>query len=188
MNKQTLRQKYLQKRKNLSSRQRETLSLEICDKFFRLPNITDYCVFHIYLPIIRHGEINTFPIIDRLRESGKTIVVPKMNQGEPGMDTCLIHPGSTLKANGYGVPEPADCRQFPAGDIEVVILPLLAYDEEGYRLGYGKGYYDRFLSKLPKPVFKVGLSFFDPIPEKIPRNPWDISMDGCVTPEKIIRF
>ncbi len=121
-------------------------------------------------------------------ESGKTIVVPRMKEGEPDMDTCLILPETSLIPNGYGIPEPADCQVFSIDDIEVVVMPLLAYDQRGYRLGYGKGYYDRFLSKFHHPVFKVGLSYFDPLQEDIEQNPWDVPMDCCVTPGKTIWF
>ncbi len=166
----------------------DELSLKICDEFFLLPNISDYCVFHIYLPIERNIEINTFHIIKRLRECNKTIVVPRMKRGKPDMETCLILPESPLVPNSYGIPEPVDCRWFPVRDIEVVVMPLLAYDQKGYRLGYGKGYYDRFLSKFKRPVFKVGLSYFDPLPGNIERNPWDVPMNCCVTPGKTFWF
>lgn len=187
-NKEQLRKKYLKRRKELPPEKAEQLSTKICDRFLLSPNITDHCVFHIYLPIRKNGEVNTLHIIKRLQSLDKTIVVPRMVPGNTEMETCLLVPDDVLIPNKYGIPEPLECPPFPIENIDVVILPLLSYDNQGYRIGYGKGYYDRFIPNLKKSVLKVGLSFFDPEPKTAAPDKWDIPMQYCVTPEKTIIF
>ncbi len=188
MNKQQLRKIYLKKRKELHTSEIEKLSLKIMEQFMLLPKITNHCVYHIYLPIAKHNEINTLFIIEKLRILKKTVVVPHINDNEGEMDACFLPPNAKMITNRYGISEPEHCQRIYSGNIDVIILPLLSYCEKGYRIGYGKGYYDRFIAGLRKPVFKVGLSFFEPDPAHSTPEVWDVRMNCCVTPEKTIWF
>jgi len=188
MNKHQLRKIYLQRRNKLQPSELEQLSLKISEQFMLLPNIIDNLVFHIYLPITKYNEVNTLHIVGKLRKLKKSVVVPRIKYNKTEMDTCLLLPDTKMISNSYNIPEPECCQQIYTGNIDVLVLPLLSYDIKGNRLGYGKGYYDRFIARLKKPVIKVGLSFFDPDPSIIPSDTWDIPMDYCVTPEKFIRF
>ena len=188
MNKQQLRKIYLQKRKELHVSEIEKLSLKISEQFMLLPNISNHSVYHIYLPIAKHNEINTLYIIEKLRGLKKTFVVPHINDDEGEMDACFLRPNTKMITNRFGISEPEYCQRIYSGNIDVMILPLLSYCEKGYRIGYGKGYYDRFIAGLKNPVFKVGLSFFEPDSTQPTPEPWDIHMDCCVTPEKTIWF
>ena len=71
--------------------------------------------------------------------------------------------------------------------IDLIFLPLLAFDHAGFRIGYGKGFYDTFLPKCRKDVVKVGLSLFDPVP-RLPAEDHDVPMDYCFTPERLYQF
>ena len=188
MNKQQLREIYRQKREELLTSEVEKLSLKISEQFMLLPKITENCVYHIFMPITKHNEINTLHIVKKLWKIKKTIVVPRMNPGKTEMDTCLLLPNTKMISNSYDIHEPECCQRIYTGNIDVMILPLLSYDKKGYRIGYGKGYYDRFIAGLKKPVFKVGLSFFDPDTDHLTSDTWDVPMDCCVTPEKFIQF
>ena len=93
-----------------------------------------------------------------------------------------------IKKNEYNIPEPISGLSVPNEMIDVVFVPLLAYDKQGNRIGYGKGFYDKFLSECKPKVVKIGLSFFEPeeIIEDVYQN--DIKLDFCVNPEQIINF
>ena len=93
-----------------------------------------------------------------------------------------------LKLNKWGIPEPVNGIEIPATQLDVVFIPLLAFDEKGNRIGYGKGFYDRFLNECKEDVIKVGLSFFEATTTIEDTNANDIPLDFCVTPEKIYRF
>ena len=73
-------------------------------------------------------------------------------------------------------------------EIDLVLVPLLAFDQEGYRVGYGKGYYDKFLSQCREDVIKIGLSFFEPVDAISDINQFDMSLNYCVTPQQVYDF
>ena len=104
------------------------------------------------------------------------------------MQHILLTDNTKLKANSWGVPEPLDGIEVPTQKIDLVFLPLLAFDENGNRVGYGKGFYDNFLRECKEDVVKVGLSLFTAEKEITDVNGNDIPLDYCVTPEKIYSF
>ena len=87
-----------------------------------------------------------------------------------------------------GIPEPVDGLEVPASKLDVVFVPLLAFDKKGHRVGYGGGFYDRFLKSCKKDVLKIGLSFFLPELEIEDIHSDDIPLDFCVTPGEVFRF
>jgi len=100
----------------------------------------------------------------------------------------LLTDATVLKVNSLGIPEPTDGIPIPEAAIEVVFIPLLAFDHQGNRVGYGKGFYDRFLSKCNPKTIKIGLSFFTAEEEITEVFPADIPLDYCITPSKIYIF
>ena len=103
------------------------------------------------------------------------------------MDTLQLPPEASFFLDEWGIPVPQESVRVTATKIQVVFVPLLAYDKSGHRLGFGKGFYDRFLASLEQPVLKLGLSFFAP-EERIPVEPHDIPLDYCITPGQIWSF
>ena len=93
-----------------------------------------------------------------------------------------------ITKNAFGIPEPLEGVRIKEDEIEVVFIPLLAYDKKGNRLGYGKGFYDRFLSKCLPQTIKIGLSFFSPTNTLIDTHPNDISLDYVISPKQVYRF
>jgi 5-formyltetrahydrofolate cyclo-ligase len=93
-----------------------------------------------------------------------------------------------IKKNAYNIPEPVDGIEVPSHKIDVVFVPLLAFDKKGHRVGYGKGFYDKFLSECKPDVIKIGLSFFDP--EELITDVFegDVKLDYCVTPNEVHSF
>src|SRR5690606_31403058 len=138
----------------------ESKSLEIANKCLELP-IWQHSNYHIFLSITEKGEINTEYLLHILQGKDKNIVVPKTNFKTQTLSHFLLTDNTIIKKNKWGIPEPEDGIPFPEEKIDVVFVPLLAFDKKGNRVGYGKGFYDRFL-KLCKPdVIKIGLSLFD---------------------------
>lgn len=142
---------------------------------------------HIFLPIVKKREPDTFLMIDWLQENYPNIciVVSKANFEDHSMSH---HPFSIedLQENSYHIPEPQTTTVFE-GKIDMVLVPLLAFDKNGYRVGYGKGFYDRFLSGID--TQKVGISLFEAMVEEIEDvHKDDIRLDFCVTPKQIYQW
>ncbi|WP_417352365.1 5-formyltetrahydrofolate cyclo-ligase [Flavobacterium alkalisoli] len=187
MTKKELRIKYKALRNALSPEETEDKSLAIANMLLKL-DIWDKLYFHLFLSIEEHTEIQTEYILQILAGKDKEIVVSKSDFADCSMTHYLLTDNTRLKKNEYGIPEPVDGLEVPDNKIDVVFVPLLAFDANGHRTGYGKGFYDRFLAKCKNHVIKIGLSFFD-AEEKIDDiNHTDMVLDYCVTPNRIYTF
>ena len=187
MLKHELRKLFLEKRRKLSKGQKAQFDHLIKSAFQKLFPDDAKCV-HIYLPIRSKNEIDTWPIIQELWSNRVEVAVPVTHPVENRMNSTLLTPATKLKESKWGVPEPVFSKEIKNSEIDVVVLPLLAFDRQGYRIGYGQGFYDQFLSSFRKDVIKIGLSYFLPIERITDRGPWDIPMDSCITPEKVFKF
>lgn len=187
MNKTTLRQKYKELRKQLSEEQLEEMSLAIANKVLQLP-IWERTYFHVFLPITEQNEVNTEFILHTLAGKDKEIIISKADFETRTMTHFLLTDNTKIKKNEYNIPEPVDGIEVPSHKIDVVFVPLLAYDKKGNRVGYGKGFYDKFLTECKPDVIKIGLSFFDP--EEIIEDVFegDIQLNYCVTPNEVYLF
>ena len=187
MKKLELRPKYKALRKQLSGSEIEEMSLAIANKLLTLP-IWEKTYFHIFLPITEHHEVNTEFILHLLSGKDKEIIISKSDFETRNMTHFLLTDNTKIKKNEYSIPEPVDGIQVPSDKIEVVFVPLLAFDEKGHRAGYGKGFYDKFLSECKPETIKIGLSFFEA--EELIEDVFagDVQLDYCVTPERIYQF
>ena len=191
MNKTELRKIYQARRKALSEEEAGHLSREICEEFFQQVNLNDVQHLHIFLPIAHHKEINTWLIIRKLQNEypHTGIVVSSTDWKNKRMEHFHLHPHTELKESSLGIPEPVAGEFCPSEKIDLVLLPLLAFDLSGNRVGYGAGFYDRFLASCLLGTKKIGLSFFEATPEPISdTNPLDIPMDACICPGKTFYF
>ena len=183
-----LRRLYKQKRLQLDSKELVCLSDKIAKNVLLFlseqPHIQH---IHVFLPIKRLNEINTFPLIDALMQQNKTIYTSISDHNGREMKTVRLSTNKNYKEDKLGIPVPDEWQTGDDSLIQLILMPLLAYDMEGHRLGYGKGFYDRFLSKFPKEVIKAGLSFFSP-EKRIPVEPHDIPLNICINPNEIIAF
>lgn len=187
MDKVDLRSKYIKKREAFLNEEVQSKSLEIANKCLELP-IWQHLNYHIFLSIVEKGEINTDYLLHILQGKDKNIVVPRTNFKAQTLSHFLLTDNTIIKKNKWGIPEPEDGIPFPEEKIDVVFIPLLAFDKKGNRVGYGKGFYDRFL-KLCKPdVIKIGLSLFDAEDEYISVHNSDVPLNFCITPNIIYRF
>ena len=187
MNKKELRIKYKALRQQFSENELEEKSLAIANQLLKL-NIWQHTYYHLFLPIEEQKEVNTEYILQILAGKDKEIVISKSNFENITMIHFLLTDNTKIKKNEYNIPEPIDGLEVPVNKIDVVFVPLLAYDKKGNRVGYGKGFYDRFLSSCKNEVIKIGVSFFDP-EEKINDDfDNDITLNHCVTPTQSFSF
>ena len=156
-----LRRQYLEKRLALSIEEVDTASLAIANRCLELP-MWEKEIFHLFLSITQKNEVVTNPLLTLLQGRDKSIVVPKILP-EGNLEHILLQDATKIKLNAWGVPEPLSGILIPPEKIEVVFVPLLVFDTQGNRVGYGKGFYDRFLAACSPQVIKVGLSFFEPV-------------------------
>ncbi|SHF97157.1 5-formyltetrahydrofolate cyclo-ligase [Flavobacterium segetis] len=187
MKKSEIRLKYKGLRKEFSEREIEEISLAIANNLLKLP-IWQKTYFHIFLPITEHNEVNTEFILHLLSGKDKEIIISKSDFETRNMTHYLLTDNTKIKKNTYNIPEPVDGIEVPSIKIQVVFVPLLAFDKKGHRVGYGKGFYDKFLSKCRPQTIKIGLSFFEA--EELIEDIFegDVQLDYCVTPEKVYKF
>lgn len=187
MKKDELRREYKQKRNELSVLDRNKKSREIAQNFFGLlKDLPEVETIHIFLPIKRLGEIDTFPMVQKMQKLGYSVYTSMILENGY-MDIMDISDLEEFEEDSWGIPIPIKKRSGNQQNIDMVLIPLLAFDRQGHRIGYGKGYYDKFLEQIGKDVVKVGLSFFEPI-EIIEIEEHDIKLNLCVTPQKIHKF
>lgn len=187
MIKSELRKKYKSLRKELSETQIENYSLAIANQLLQL-DIWNKSFYHIFLTIEEQKEINTDYILNILSGKDKNIIISKSNFDDYSMTHYLLTDNTRIKKNDYNIPEPVDGIEIQSSQLEVVFIPLLAFDNAGNRIGYGKGFYDRFLAGCKPETMKIGLSFFEAEDDIIESSEDDIILDYCVTPNQIFQF
>jgi 5-formyltetrahydrofolate cyclo-ligase len=146
-------------------------------------------VFSFY-PIEQNNEVNAFLITEYLhfRNPNLQICYPKTNLKDCTMQAIICNADSIFEANEYNIPEPLDTEIADPTSIDLVIMPMLAFDTKGNRVGYGKGYFDRYLKECRDDCIKVGFSYFDPIEAIDDANEFDVPLDFCITPQRIYVF
>ena len=187
MTKKELRIKYKDLRQSFSESQIDDFSLDISNQLLKL-DVWDKSFYHIFLTIEEQQEINTDYILNILSGKDKNIVISNSNFENYTMSHYLLTDNIKIKKNKYNIPEPIDGIPIPSDNIEVIFIPLLAFDINGNRIGYGKGFYDRFLAECKPKTIKIGLSFFEAEAVAFEASEHDIMLDYCVTPNKIFRF
>lgn len=187
MTKSELRQKSRQAHSDLSEEEVEERSVRIANQLLKLP-IWDKIYYHVFLSITENKEVNTENILHLLAGKDKEIVVSKSDFATISMTHYLLTENTRLRKNEYHIPEPINGLQVPVSNIDVVFVPLLTFDPRGNRVGYGKGFYDRFLADCRKETLKIGLSFFEAVEVIDDVHANDIKLDYCVTPERIYHF
>lgn len=187
MTKAQLRKTYKQKRQELSSETIEEFSLQIANRIINLP-IWHLSFYHVFLSIVEHKEINTDFILSILSGKDKNIVISKSNFSTGNLTHFLLTDNTIIKKNHYNIPEPMDGIEIPSQKIELVFVPLLAFDIQGHRVGYGKGFYDKFLAECKPETIKIGLSFFEAETKIEGIFEADIPLDYCITPKQVYKF
>ncbi len=182
MIKKELRKLYKQKRKELTKSEIENLQQNIYTQILKT-DFSDSNIIHIFLSIEKQKEINTYPIIDFLVSINKTIIISKSDFTSNTLQHYVFDESTILEINNYGIPEPINAQQIDVKEIDLVFVPLLISDKQNYRVGYGKGFYDRFLSECKSNVKTIGLNFFKPIDKINDKNEFDIPLDKIIYPK-----
>jgi 5-formyltetrahydrofolate cyclo-ligase len=187
MIKKELRLKYKELRLELDRVAIDEMSIAIANQILKM-DIWDNTYFHVFLPIETQNEVNTEFILHILQGKDKEIAISKSDFETLEMTHYLLTDNTKIKKNKHNIPEPINGLEVPVSKLDVVIVPLLTYDKTGNRVGYGKGFYDKFLSNCKPETIKIGLSFFEP--EDLVSNVFenDIKLNFCVTPNKIYQF
>ena len=162
------------------------LSQKIRFNLFTNFNINHIGSVHTFLPILSKGEVNTWYIIEAFNSYANTsIIAPKIVNNT--LKNYYINKDTKYNVNNYGILEPIDAIEYMEKHFDMILVPLLAFDNNGHRVGYGKGYYDRLLHNCSANHI-IGLSYFDSIYEIKDINEHDIKLDYCITPTKVHKF
>lgn len=189
LNKNALRTNYLLKRRSITAEHYNSLNEQLVLQLRKLDfQQSNFC--HLYLPIAQNKEPNTYDIAAYLSRTypNLKLVLSKSNVLSNEMQHILWDKETKLKNNRWGIPEPEEGEIIPEKDIDIIFVPLLTFDKSGHRVGYGKGYYDRFLGACNRDATKIGLSFFKPVSKISDVGPFDIALDICITPDKVWTF
>jgi 5-formyltetrahydrofolate cyclo-ligase len=191
MKKSEFRKHYLSKRKAIPAEEMTNKSQEIADLFFDNFELSKIKYLHIFLPIIKHNEIDTWLIIKELKQIFPqiSIAIPKIIPEKSELENYFFDE-KNLVENPWGILEPSEenLDKILPEQIDLVIIPLLIFDKNGNRVGYGKGFYDRFLQQCKSETLKIGLCLEEAIEIIEDINEFDVKMDFCITPNKIYRF
>ena len=185
-NKKFYREKYQALRMKLLKEEIYDLSDKIFSILKTIP-VWEKNTYHLFISSKQKNEVETKKILSYLYDLGKVVVTSKMLP-----DKKLIHlrvnQSTRFIQNDYNILEPDSSEEILPTDLDVVIIPLLCFDKNGNRVGYGGGYYDKFLSKTKNAVIKIGLSFFEPVDQIDGITELDVPLDICVTSEKVYDF
>ena len=189
MTKAALRKIYKDRRGLLTPQQKEKFADLILINFQKIPLPFIDCV-HTYIASDALQEIDSKHIISYLRfiNPGLRISIPKINLETGEMDHYIFHNDISMAINQIGIAEPVQGEPVAVTDIDLVLTPLLAFDTNGYRVGYGKGFYDRFLPKCAEDVIKIGFSYFEALDAIDDVNEYDVPLNYCITPMRVYEF
>ena len=184
--KSELRQRYLARRKTLSETDYQEKNQSIVARLFDYYNFESYHTVHCFVPSTRQREVDTWPIIRRLWQlPGVQVLAPRCDV-DNNLTHHLLDSDTLLVNNHWGIPEPSPgSPTYPPEAIDFVLVPLLTFDQRGHRVGYGKGFYDRFLQSCRSDALKVGLSLFPPVDRIADADANDVRLDAVVTPERV---
>ena len=184
-NKFFLRKSFKKQRSLLDTNQVKGLSKRIFENLLEL-NVWEKSFYHLYLSNEINNEVETDEIVNLLFMKNKRVFVPKIL----GKDLLNIEidNNTNYSLNHLGIREPISSNQKDASLLEVIFVPLLIFDKLGHRVGYGGGYYDKFLGNIKDDVLKIGLSLFDPIDKIQDIEKHDISLDYIITPKRVYDF
>lgn len=189
MNKAPLRKLFMEKRSSMTVDEYRNANEQILKQVQSL-DFRDVEYIHIFLPIIEKKEVDTFPIIVWLKDKHPEIkiIIPKADFTTHELEHFIYNDRMLLEKNKYGILEPTEGEKVNASLPDMVLIPLMTFDMKGYRVGYGKGFYDRFLSQCRNDVQKIGLSFYKPVDAIEDVHESDVRLDCCITPSKIYLF
>ena len=189
MNKQVLRDLFLEKRKTLTPEEFEERNRRVHQHVLKFISAGKYQFIHLFLPIVKQREVNTWPLLQHLlQHSACTPVVSRTNFKAKTMSHHALQSADELKENRMGIPEPEGAPNIEAKALDLVIVPLISFDRTGQRIGYGGGFYDRFLAECRSDCYKLGLAITPPLDNIDYAEPFDVRLNGCITHHGLYEF
>lgn len=187
LNKKEIRKSIIDKRDLINLNTKNEMDNKI---FLKLINSEYYKKSKVIFAFVSFGsEVDTKKFIEYAINDNKTICVPKVKSREIGMELFIIKGLQDLLPGFYGILEPVEtCSMMDNDSIDFILMPGVAFDRDGGRIGYGGGFYDRFLSKLAKKIDKIAIAYEFQIIDNIPMTKLDISIDRIITENEIITF
>ena len=181
MKKHQLRTIYKEKRANLKEIQIQKFQENIYKQIYNL-DFTLVKTVHLFLTLTKFKEVNTQPIIQFFRKRNIRIVVSKCNFKDNTLSHFYLEENTVLELSKFGVPEPVNAEKVNEIALDIIFVPLLISDKQNYRVGYGKGFYDRFLFNCKKEAKFIGLNFFEPILQIEDVHEFDIALHQVIYP------
>ena len=187
MQKKHLRKIYLEKMKSQTPQAREEKSLQIAERFFDFFDLKNVNYLHLFLAIEKFGEVRTEFIFRKIWRDFPHIktLVPRVDFADNSMQSVEFDEATKLSPNKWEIHEPSGDKIVENVLVDAILIPLLCFDLKGFRVGQGKGFYDKFLIKCRAETLKIGLSFFAPVPKIEDADKFDVPLDFCVTPDEI---
>jgi len=190
MTKAELRKTFLDRRGSLSVAERVARSRLIADRFFEKFDLSSVKTFHCFISIEKFNEVDTSHIFIKIWNEFPAIrtFAPRLDRVIDELTHHIYRSETELAENIWGIREPPNEEPIDPMEIDLVVVPLLCFDVRGYRVGYGKGFYDKFLAQCRPDCPKVGLSFFAPVGRIDEIDEYDVALGQCVTPETVYDF
>jgi 5-formyltetrahydrofolate cyclo-ligase len=189
MTKQELRKQYRTMRAALDGRDKLKYD-DLLLLHFQQMDYSDIGILFTYWPMPAAMEPNTHLFSGYLRHMvpGLQMVYPKINSATATMEALLIDEDTVYTTNEWGITEPKQGIAIDPQEIDLVFVPMLVCDTTGQRVGYGKGFYDRYLARCRKEVVRIGFSYFEPIDRISDTGQFDVPLSYCITPRQIYEF
>tara|TARA_R110001599_G_scaffold100421_3_gene257291 strand:- start:4835 stop:5404 length:570 start_codon:yes stop_codon:yes gene_type:complete len=189
MTKKVLRETFLEKRKTLTHEEHTLRSALVCEQAFKLITERQFKNIHLYLPLTKMREVITTPLFKKLTGTSEhQVVLPRVNTKTKTLEHIAYNSTTKLMVGNFGVTEPRGEELFNINNLDVVFVPLISFDRKGFRIGYGGGYYDKFLAQAGDKLIKVGLAITPPLDHIPYSESYDIPLDFCITHHKIYSF
>lgn len=187
MIKSELRKTYKTKRNNLSSSEKDKMEDLMLIQFqnygFDIPDNV-----MVYAPCEDNNEYDPILIIDYCKFKNPAVQLSYPVISGENLNSVYVYEDTAFVKNKYGIEEPIGSQIVAPQNLEMVLIPLLIFDKNGQRVGYGKGFYDRFLKSCPDSTLKIGLCFFDPIDNIDDISKYDVPLNFCITPMEVYHF
>lgn len=184
LEKRQLRRRILALRRRIPSAYRGWAGERCVEQVLQIPGVESARAVLVYLTY--GSEMPTEPLIRAFRSRGVSIVVPWLEKQKASFIPALWGEGMALVEGPYGLLQPREPISVPPSALDVIMVPAVVFDREGYRIGYGKGYFDRFLSQPGIRGVRVGLAFDLQVVEHLPRDSWDQPVDYLVTESRLL--
>ena len=194
LTKAALRRAALSHRAALTAEEVAQRSEQLCEQFFQHLPVARWRWLHVFLPLAKHNEPDTWRIIRRIwaEELGVRLAAPVVQPDGITLKHYELTPSTPLHDNRWGIPEPMAiaATKVPSVAFDAVLVPLLAVDTAGHRVGYGGGFYDRFLAQCGPNTSFIGISVLDdaPVTSIVDVLPTDIPLHTCLTPGGMWQF